>query len=618
MVKNVDLMLLRKSRSDNTKESVEETLARHEQQLQELAIEQTGEPIKEENIYREVVSGGEDIKSRPDFMRLLRRLEKLDIRQVYCMDPERLSRSGIYGAGEVLRVFDITDTLIATYDQTYNLKNPMDKKYLEMRMIQSADYRNYSKDVMNRGRKRSVKEGYFVGSSPPYGYQRKQLPDEKNRFILEPNKEEAPAVQLMFEKIIEGIGTTNLAHLLNEYRYKPRKSKIWTAQMVRNIITNKVYCGYNTWERYKVVEEVINGEVVKKRKLNPDYLESKGRQEPLISEETYNEVQTILKSHSSSKLPKNKELSNPLAGIILCKKCGRHMFRRPYSEKHLKSGKRKYKYDRQELLEFLRDAKSKSGLSLTQIAKKLDVTKDTVVGWFPPKLEKFYDGKNLANHWYQLKEILGIEETKFDKAITTFQKKTRQKDSLICITPYCDNVSSELELVELRLIQALESTIHQFNHYLDNYEEVIKKEVKNNEKTLIRIEKEIEKYKRLLETSRDNYNLGVYTSEEYLNDKKRYQNEINELEETKVKILTNNDKDKMDQVKKYKKAVPILTNCVNDYWQLNIQERNTLLKDVLEYVTYEKNEGGRWNKKVIDKFSLVPALKIFIEGIEQK
>ena len=118
-----------------------------------------------ENIYREVVSGGEDIKSRPDFMRLLRRLEKLDVRQVYCMDPERLSRSGIYGAGEVLKVFDITNTLIATYDQTYNLKNPMDKKYLEMRMIQSADYRNYSKDVMNRGRKRSVKEGYFVGSA---------------------------------------------------------------------------------------------------------------------------------------------------------------------------------------------------------------------------------------------------------------------------------------------------------------------------------------------------------------------------------------------------------------------------------------------------------------------
>lgn len=614
-MKQIDLMLLRKSRSDNSKETVEETLARHEAQLQELALKQTGKHIPEENIYREVVSGGEDIKLRPDFLRLLRRLENKDIRQVYCMDPERLSRSGMYGAGEVLRIFEVTDTLIATYDQTYNLKNQMDKKYLEMRMIQSADYRNYSKDVMNRGRKRSVREGYFVGSTPPYGYKKKQLPDEKNRFILEPNEEEAPAVQLMFEKIIEGIGTTNLAHLLNELKYKPRKSKNWSAAMVRNILISKVYCGYNTWEKYKVVEEVINGEVVKKRRLNPDYLECKGRQDPLISEETYNKVQEILKSHpSSNRVTKSNEISNPLAGIIICKKCNRHMIKRPYTDKHLINGKRKYKYDRQELLTFLRNAKSKSGLSLTQIAKKMKLTKDIVYGWFPPRIEKFYDGVSLATRWYELKEVLDIKETKYDKAITTYEKKTRQKDSLICITPYCDNVSSELEIVEARLIEALEITLNEINYYLGNYEEVIKKETKNNEKTLIRIEKEINKYKRLMEKSRDNFNAGIYTSEEFLNDKTRYQKEINELEDIKLKLLTNNDKEKMDKVQQYNKAVPILTNCIKSYWTLDIAGRNELLKDLLIKVEYEKNEGGRWNKEAIDKFALTPHIKLITKN----
>ena len=152
----IDLMLLRKSRTDDTKEPIEITLKRHEEQLQELSIKTTGKPIKEENIYREIVSGGENIKDRPDFLRLLRRLENGNIKRVWCMDPERLSRSGIYGAGDVLKIFDITNTLIATIEQIYDLKNPMDKKYLEMRMIQSAEYRNYSKDVMNRGRHKSV------------------------------------------------------------------------------------------------------------------------------------------------------------------------------------------------------------------------------------------------------------------------------------------------------------------------------------------------------------------------------------------------------------------------------------------------------------------------------
>ena len=48
----IDLMLLRKSRTDDTKEPIEITLKRHEEQLQELSIKTTGKPIKEENIYK--------------------------------------------------------------------------------------------------------------------------------------------------------------------------------------------------------------------------------------------------------------------------------------------------------------------------------------------------------------------------------------------------------------------------------------------------------------------------------------------------------------------------------------------------------------------------------------
>ncbi len=601
---NINLMLLRKSRSDSAKETVEETLARHEQQLQELAIEQTGEPIKEENIYREVVSGGEDIKSRPDFMRLLKRLEKNNVHQVYCMDPERLSRSGMYGAGDVLRIFEITDTLIATYDQTYDLKKPMDKKYLEMRMIQSAEYRNYSKDTMNRGRRRSVKEGYFVGSSSPFGYKKKQLPDEKNRFILEPDENEAPTVKLMFNMILEGVGTSNLANYLNEYKYKPRKNKFWTVAMVRNIITSKVYIGINTWGKYKQIEEVVNGEVVKRRKKQEEYEEFKGRQEHLISEEVFYKVQDILKSHPSSKSGKNKKSANSLAGIIICKKCGRHMIRRPYTEKHVKNGHRRYKYDRQELLDYLRAAKDKSGLSLSQIAKQVNVSRETVYTWFPPRLDKFSDSSYLAKHWFKLKEILGIEDDKFDKQVTTYTKTKQQKDSLICVTPFCDNVSSELEIVEKRLLKSIEIKLNEFNFFVDNYEEVIKKEKKSNEKILVKIDKELEKLKKELKNLRRAYNREEFTFEEYVEDKKDIEEEIEELEDTKNKILTKNDKDKLEQIERRKKAIPVLTRCLNDYYKLSIKERNELLKDIFQKVEYEKNEGGRWIKEAIDKFNL--------------
>ena len=85
----IDLMLLRKSRSDNMKEPIEITLKRHEEQLQELCIKTTGKPVKEENIYREIVSGGENIKDRPDFLRLLRRLENGNVKRVWCVEIGR-------------------------------------------------------------------------------------------------------------------------------------------------------------------------------------------------------------------------------------------------------------------------------------------------------------------------------------------------------------------------------------------------------------------------------------------------------------------------------------------------------------------------------------------------
>ena len=64
-IENQYIMYLRKSRSDNPSESVEEVLSRHEKQLQELAVRLTGRPLEDCDIYREIYEsqtrgGGED------------------------------------------------------------------------------------------------------------------------------------------------------------------------------------------------------------------------------------------------------------------------------------------------------------------------------------------------------------------------------------------------------------------------------------------------------------------------------------------------------------------------------------------------------------------------------
>ena len=78
--------------------------------------------------------------------------------------------------------------------------------------------------------------------------------------------------------------------------------------------------------------------------------------------------------------------------------------------------------------------------------------------------------------------------------------------------------------------------------------------------------------------------------------------------------VNSNNKEKMEKVHQYKKAVPLLTNCIKLYWTLDIEGRNELLKDLLIKVEYEKNEGGRWNKEAIDKFALTPYIKLITKN----
>ncbi len=591
------LILLRKSRSDNPDETVEETLERHEKQLQQLAEKQLGYKIPENNIYREVISGGENIKDRPEFLKLLKRLEIGNVISVYVVDPQRLSRSGMYGAGEVLEIFDVTDTKIATLQKTYDLKNPMDKKMLEMIMIQSAEYLGYTKEVMTRGRIASVMEGKYIGSTTPFGFDKEAM---KKGFKLVPN-EEAEIVKLIFELCIEGLGTSNIANHLNKEHYKSRTGCTWTPQMVRNILNNETYYGILTYGKRKEVKKYVNGEIKKVRPKNDDYVEAQGLHEPIISKEQFILAHEMLKNNATGNAVDKSNIQNPLAGIVFCNECGHAMIRRPYNKSFKKYDNRKYEIDKPALQELLRTHKEKSGLSLTQIAKELGVTRDQVTAWFSPKLEKMHLSKVFSDKWFELKKLINIETKKFDKSIMTYEKPKVQKDTLICSLSHCKTVSSELDLVEDRLIKALNQKLADYIYYVDNYEVSIKKELKNNSRALERIEKEIVKLNKRLKNAKTFYELEDYTREEYLETKEEVTKALEKLEEEKSKILKSKDDEKLIRIKK---AIPVLADCLKKYNTLTIPEKNQLLKTIINKVTYTKLEGGRWNIKARDKFKL--------------
>lgn len=585
------ILYLRKSQNDNPDESVEETLKRHEQQLQEYALKQFGHFIEEKNIYREVISGGEDISERVEFAKVLRRVEAGSVSHVLFLDTARISRTGIYGAGDIINTFFYTNTLICTPTKIYDLSNEYDKKFLEMELLQSADFLSYVKKVLIRGRVHSVSSlGLFIGSKAPFGYSKKKL---KKGYTLEANKD-AETVKMIFELLLNGVGTSNIANHLNTLDIKPVKNDVWTPEMVRNILTKETYAGLLTWGKRKTVIKIHNGKKIKTRPLNKDYLLVKGLHKPIIPIDDFNKAQDILKSHKNSKTPKSKTIQNPLASLVVCSVCKRSMIRRPYSKPTRKNKKRVYEVDKEALLSLLRESKDKSGLSLTRLAKELDVTKDVVVSWFTPNINKFYLSTTFTEKWYDLKELLCIETDVFDKSITTYEEPSIQEDTLICSLPHCENVSSNLSEVEQAIIDGLKGYLKEFNHFLDNYEEEIKKVVTGNLKLLEKVNNKIDKLKKEKKNALRNFNAEYIDATEYMELKKEIELELEQLEEEKAKLEANKQEDK---VIKIKKAIPILEKVLADYDLLNNEDKNNLLKSIIKQVIYLKKEKSTKKKK---------------------
>jgi len=322
--KDLFAIYLRKSRKDLENKDYD-VLKRHRKILLDFAKKKQI-IIHEEDIYEEVVSG-ETIQDRPVVQELLRKIETGYYKAVLVMEIERLARGNTIDQGVVAQAFQLTNTLIITPLKTYDTRNEFDNEYLEFGLFMSRrEYKTISRRIQT-GRVQSCKEGNFVGSVTPYGYDKEKLKGEKG-YKLVPN-DEAPNVKLIFELFLEGLGTSNLAFKLNDLNIKSRTESPWTPAMVRNVLINKVYIGILTWGRRANVKTLENNLVSKTRPINNDCIESKGKHEPIIDEITFYKAQEILKSNSSKKVHKDKSLKNPLAGIIVCKKCLTNMMRRP-------------------------------------------------------------------------------------------------------------------------------------------------------------------------------------------------------------------------------------------------------------------------------------------------
>ena len=320
-------MYLRKSRQDDPGETVEEVLAKHEAMLQEWAMRELGYAIPEENIYREIISGGESIEEREEMRKVLARMEDPRVAGVLCRDPQRLTRGSLEDCGRLISTLLYTKTIVATPMMNYSMSNKAECKFFEGELMRGRDYLEYTKEVLHFGRIASVKRGCFIGNRPPYGYNKVKIGKDHT---LEPN-DKADIVRLIFHWYVnDGLAYQKIADKLNEMGVKTTFDAGWRKDTVASILHNHHYIGLVVYNRRQHVVIVENGEKRHRRYFMPEeeWIMAEGKHPAIVDRDIFEKAQAKL--NNNPRFGHDRKLTNQFAGILVCAKCGKVMARHPY------------------------------------------------------------------------------------------------------------------------------------------------------------------------------------------------------------------------------------------------------------------------------------------------
>lgn len=179
------------------------------------------------------------------------------------------------------------------------------------------------------GREEKAKQGGWNGGFAPYGY---ELIDGK----LQRKEDEAPIVELIFDKFINGgMGYSTIAGYLNRQgvprmpskNSHGRKFTDWTTHHIKRILDNPVYTGRVAFGRTRL--ELVKGTDNEYRRVkSDDYIMSDDVvHEPIVSDEIFEKAKRKRQETSTTGNPKiGRSTKHLLSGILKCPMCGSSMY----------------------------------------------------------------------------------------------------------------------------------------------------------------------------------------------------------------------------------------------------------------------------------------------------
>lgn len=281
---------------------------------------------------------------RPEFERLMSDIRGGKIDCIVVKDLSRFGRNYLETGNYLERIFPFLNVRFVAVNDNFDTLTA--ERSAEGYIVPLKNIFNgaYSRDISRKsGSALAMKQrnGEFIGSWAPYGYQKSAADSHK----LEPNPETSPIVQMIFQWRATGISYLKIARKLNEmgipspsrYHYQRGEVKaeryanaVWHVPVIKVILSSEVYLGHMVQGRsFNVLSE---GKRMCKRPKS-EWIVVPNTHEPLIDEETFSVVRGIAekcRAVHQERVGRFDDLGTVphiLRGLVFCADCKRPMIR---------------------------------------------------------------------------------------------------------------------------------------------------------------------------------------------------------------------------------------------------------------------------------------------------
>lgn len=282
---------------------------------------------------------------RPNFKRLIKDIELGIINTVITKDTSRLGRDFIETGHYMFKYFPENNVRYIAILENFDTATPNGVE--DIIPFQTVINDMYLKDTSRKIksiRQNKMKQGLFVGSTVSYGYKR----DENNKYKFVIDEYPASIVKRIFNMRLKGMTASMIARTLTDEGIEPPSvynnknikktytTNLWKISSVNHILNNQVYIGNIVQRKFGKVSYKSK----KKIKLpKEEWIVAENMHEPIISKETFEQVQNMKKIKSGVGQKKYDYL---LKGLVYCADCGakmtvrksyKHNKKKPYIDK---------------------------------------------------------------------------------------------------------------------------------------------------------------------------------------------------------------------------------------------------------------------------------------------